>query len=74
MSKVRTLIQIPDSMGEVYAMMGDMRGTGADLARVAMMSHAIGHREGAADALQKFMDGNSAVKLAEDGLTKGGEG
>ena len=66
MSKVRTLVQIPDSMGEVYAMMGDMRGTGADLARVAMMSHAIGHREGSADAL----------KLAEDifakhGLTKG---
>ena len=40
------LIRTPKDMDELYELIKDMRGTQADLARVAIMALSIGHREG----------------------------
>ena len=40
------LVRTPKDMDELNAMLPDMRGSQADLARVAIMAQAIGHREG----------------------------
>jgi hypothetical protein len=44
--KVRTFIVIPKDMYEVYEMLPDMRGTQADLVRVAIMSYQLGYNDG----------------------------
>ena len=40
------LVRTPKDIDELTAMLPDMRGSQADLARVAIMAQAIGHREG----------------------------
>ena len=40
------LVRTPKDMDELTAMLPDMRGSQADLARVAIMAQAIGFREG----------------------------
>lgn len=38
------LIRTPRDMEELYELIGDMRGTQADLARVALMGFQLGYR------------------------------
>ena len=40
------LVRTPKNMDELTAMLPDMRGSQADLARVAIMAQAIGYNEG----------------------------
>ena len=40
------LVRTPKDMDELNAMLPDMRGSQADLARVAIMAQAIGFNEG----------------------------
>lgn len=40
------LIRTPKDMDELYELIGDMRGTQADLARVAIMAQKLGFVEG----------------------------
>ena len=43
------LVRTPKDMDELNAMLPDMRGSQADLARVAIMAQAIGYRQGVHD-------------------------
>ena len=40
------LIRTPKNMDELYKLIEDMRGSQADLARVAIMAYKFGYREG----------------------------
>jgi len=40
------LVRTPLDMDELHDLIKDMRGSQSDLARVAIMGQAIGHREG----------------------------
>ena len=51
--KVRTFIVIPKDMDEVRDIIKDMRGTQADLVRVAVMASTIGYNAGLADGQEK---------------------
>ena len=51
--KVRTFIVIPKDMDEVRDIIKDMRGTQADLVRVAVMASTIGYNAGLADGQEE---------------------
>ncbi len=49
------LVRTPKDMDELYKLIEDMRGSQSDLARVAIMAQAIGHREGWNASLNKIV-------------------
>ena len=58
------LIRTPDNMEELYNMLADMRGTQADLARVAVMAYQLGNKDGWKNAHNELVE---IVKLHKTG-------
>lgn len=59
------LVRTPLDMDELHELIKDMRGSQSDLARVAIMAQAIGHREGY-ESGKSFVFGLVGPGLKED--------
>ena len=58
------LIRTPKDMEELYELIDDMRGTEADLCRVAMMGFQLGHKTGWKHAHNELVE---MIKLHQTG-------